>query len=771
MPLCHVVTIVSVLNPRQSAGTSFLSASPSYVDMCTTLCDPKRPTRVLGGAHGFTFYTKSNMRTLLSQFCESFESVVRPILEPLNGAAQAFENSQIELGGLEVRAGLIDLRHQVEGLVQKVVDQQAYVLLFGPLKSGKSTLMNALSSTYVSEVSSLPAYPCMVYLSHAEKREFDVTRYNGRTERFSDPASLYMYINRAHVELAERLRAAEARSEEFEPSLHYPEAIRKVDVRLPAGDLARSGAVLVDTPGLYSRMKFGYDRMTREFRDSASCAIFIVKSDNLFLEQVFEEFEELLQLFSRIFLVVNLDSSKTDLAYDGSLIPSLEREDPLALIDAFESLAMSAPLKTAAEEGRLRIYPIDLLKAASSRLKGSTSEDQASSRANFDVFLRDLTEYLNSTDYLVAFLGDSLRRASHLMDETAKLMQHEQVSALREGAEKLEADRQDSQRRRHAVGRLVGYDWRQAFLDLEDRLSPSIRERAKAASVATERDLDSILNRWFQCDDSLQTLVVDQLTPAFTKYQDTLTRFVQQTLSEEVLAGTAGILLPTNVSADLYAAGVDLSAIGRDALATLGREIPYKNVGDPLQTAAIPIKRRLIDWFLLRSTSKVRTQILGAAEQPALRIPVEVKNKRIGAEGRDVMRQELDRFKGRFFHETVVRAHRHVVGEYGTSAVTNMEAALKTRDTELDVQLTQIVSDLMEHRKVLAHMAALSSQLESAIQGIQGLTEQYSETEPTMLIQPAPPMQRPMNPKPAAESAEAPAPSQEDKLDAPSEAL
>ena len=223
------------------------------------------------------------MRTLLSQFCESFESVLRPILEPLNGAAQAFEDSQIELGGREVRGGLLDLRHQVEGLVQKVVDQQAYVLLFGPLKSGKSTLMNALSSTYVSEVSSLPAYPCMVYLSHAEEREFDVTRYNGRTDRFTDPASLYMYINRAHVELAERLRAAEARDEEFEPSLHYPEAIRKVDVRLPAGDLARSGAVLVDTPGLYSRMKFGYDRMTREFRDSASCAIFIVKSDNLFL--------------------------------------------------------------------------------------------------------------------------------------------------------------------------------------------------------------------------------------------------------------------------------------------------------------------------------------------------------------------------------------------------------------------------------------------------------------------------------------------------------
>ncbi|MCA9001698.1 MAG: dynamin family protein, partial [Planctomycetes bacterium] len=446
------------------------------------------------------------MRTLLSQFCESFESVVRPILEPLNGAAKAFTDATLDLPGREVRASLMDLRHQVEGLVQKVVDQQAYVLLFGPLKSGKSTLMNALAGTYVSEVSSLPAYPCMVYLSHAEDRQFDVTRYNGRAERFTDPASLYLYIHRAHVELAERLRAAEARGEEFEPSLHYPEAIRKVDVRLPAGDLARSGAVLVDTPGLYSRMKFGYDRMTREFRDTASCAIFIVKSDNLFLEQVFEEFEELLGLFSRIFLVVNLDTNKEDLAADGSLVPSLEREDPLALIDAFESLAMSAPLKEAAEEGRLRIYPIDLLKAASSRLKGSRGDDQGSGRANFDVFLRDLTEYLNSTDYLVAFLGDSLRRARHLLGETARIMQHEELAHLERATEELEVGRQDAQRRRHAVGRLLGYDWRQAFLDLEDKLSPNIRERAKRIGAETEHQLDGILATWFQTNDSLQTL-------------------------------------------------------------------------------------------------------------------------------------------------------------------------------------------------------------------------------------------------------------------------
>ena len=34
------------------------------------------------------------------------------------------------------------------------------------------------------------------------------------------------------------------------PAMHFDEAIRRVDVRVPAGELAQSGSVLVDTPGL-----------------------------------------------------------------------------------------------------------------------------------------------------------------------------------------------------------------------------------------------------------------------------------------------------------------------------------------------------------------------------------------------------------------------------------------------------------------------------------------------------------------------------------------
>jgi hypothetical protein len=93
---------------------------------------------------------------------------------------------------------------------------------------------------------------------------------------------------------------------------------------------------------------------------------------------------------------------------------------------------MSAELRSAAGDGRLRIYPIDLLQAASRRLKldaqasattgarpaatttgagpaaasATTSAPASGSStlpADFDRFLGDVTDYLNSTEYLVAF--------------------------------------------------------------------------------------------------------------------------------------------------------------------------------------------------------------------------------------------------------------------------------------------------------------------------------------------------------------------------------
>ncbi|NQU47876.1 MAG: hypothetical protein HQ519_04460, partial [Planctomycetes bacterium] len=81
------------------------------------------------------------MRTLLSQFCDEFGRVAKPLIDPLTTATDALSAVSTQTPVREILPELQDSAHQLRSLALKVEEQQAYVLIFGPLKSGKSTLM------------------------------------------------------------------------------------------------------------------------------------------------------------------------------------------------------------------------------------------------------------------------------------------------------------------------------------------------------------------------------------------------------------------------------------------------------------------------------------------------------------------------------------------------------------------------------------------------------------------------------------------------------
>ncbi|MDF1798819.1 MAG: GTPase domain-containing protein [Planctomycetota bacterium] len=687
------------------------------------------------------------MRTLLSQFCEEFDAIVRALIQPITATGAALEAASDDLSGRELRPALVDLSHQFETLADKVAEQQAYVLIFGPLKSGKSTLMNAIAATYVSEVTSLPAYPCMVYVSHSETREYTVTRYTGGSETYTDPAALHLAIHRAHGELAERLRAIEdagKTSEEFDPAVDLPQAIRRIDFKIPAGELAESGAVMVDTPGLYSRMKFGYDRMTRDFRDAAACAIFVVKTDNLFLEQVFAEFNQLLELFSRIFLVVNLDSTKRDLAPDGSLRPSLEQENPLRIIEAFEDLAMSAPLKAAADEGRLKIYPVDLLHSAAERLGGTPTMPDGSpltpgiegSRTSFDTFQEDLTSYLNSTDYLVAFLGDSLRRAETLLGELDTVCAHPAIDKLRAEAEGIEGDRARTRGRREALDQLEDHDWAASFGELEASLAEKARAHSRNIEERTTGVLDAAVEAWQQNSDSLETLNRDLIASALRGHQEELLVYLEKTLRDAVRAGDAGLRVAPSLRRLLDQGRLDLVEGGATALAqvVLLGALLDPDVG--IEAAEIPVKKGFWDWVLFRGATRVRARLFGPASRPNLRIPAEVKAKRLGKAGREAMLRALDSITGEFFVEASEHLRTAMLAAYTEHAQERVLGELSARKEGVGRRLADLDRQHAEHRAVMDNLERLGAAVRIADTDVARLREHYGSAEPHRLVEP-----------------------------------
>ena len=693
------------------------------------------------------------MKTILSQFCEDFDGRVRPLLEPLDEFADRITGLPADSPLKKLFPEVVDMRHHLRTLVQKVAEQQAYVIIFGPLKSGKSTLMNALAAAYVSEVTTLPAYPCMVYVAHAPEEQFTVTRYDGGQERFDDLDSMRALMTAAHGELAGSIRDVEGRGEDFEPAVHMPQALRRVDVRMPAEPLADSGAVLVDTPGLYSRMKFGYDLMTREFRDSAASAIFVVKTDNLFLEQVFDEFADLLRLFSRIFLIVNLDGTKQDLQPDGDLGPSLERRDPQRIIDAFESLAMNAELKSAWEEGRLRIYPIDLLKAASRRLRGpeevgeeSVAEDapladdetraEDASLSSFDEFIADLTHYLNSTEYLTAFLGDSLRQAEHLLQGLKGVCGSEPVHELAESLWRWNGERDRAEGLLRSVRALREFPWDETLARMRDDVVRITRERTADLRRETAEAAEGALARWYDGDASYQTLVGEDLAGVLSSCRDAIVDTARDVSSTVLSSDVAGAMMRRDANEDLARVGLSVADVARQLEGTVRSAAEDRAVAPEIPTRVIPVRRRFLDWLLLRSQASVRRSVFGPDDAPSRPIPRIVKQRRLGA-GRVALGEAIRKRIDLFFAETLNRVTGEVFGAHVAAVCRQVQERL----AGLEEENTARLATAEEHREGLNRLRAevdgLVATIDEAAGAVARLAAAYGENLPAPPAEPA----------------------------------
>ena len=90
------------------------------------------------------------MRTEIAAFCQEYDSVLSPLVGELKQTSDCIEDESRADELRSSQAGLLDAGMRLKSLADKIEGQQAYLLIFGPLKSGKSTLINAISGTYVS---------------------------------------------------------------------------------------------------------------------------------------------------------------------------------------------------------------------------------------------------------------------------------------------------------------------------------------------------------------------------------------------------------------------------------------------------------------------------------------------------------------------------------------------------------------------------------------------------------------------------------------------
>jgi len=691
------------------------------------------------------------MKTEITRFCTACVEALAPLPETLTAAVAQLERAAEPAALRAPLAGLNDIRARLRSLTEKLSNQQAYLLIFGPLKSGKSTLMNAISGAYVSEVTSLPGYPCLVYVQHAERANFSVTRYNGRESVFANGLVLKDVIADSHVALAQQIRATEQTGVTFEPGHHFPEAIRRVDVKVPVASLAESSTVLVDTPGLYSRMNFGYDVLTREFRDSAACAVFVVKTDNLFLEQVFAEFNQLLDLFSRIFLVINVDSSKRDLLPDGSLQPSAESSDPKRIIEAFKTLSMAGPLRQAYENQRLRLHAVDLLSAASSVLAPAPNGTGHGQRAAFDEFLDDLTSYLNSSDYIVEFIRDSLRQGANLCSEAGALVEGPEFAQLRSEQEALAAEVRAIDEKIAAVDRLLSVDWEAAFEKVRTENAARLESILRTRATQLTQELRGALDRWFGSNASFRSLADESWNPLITTAASELADDTRRRLRNALDAVFAGAEPGAVAIADLNTIGLQIRPIGQTALARVSEPELAEPYLLPFNADEIPVQKSFLDYLLFRSQATVRRRLFG--EELTAEIAPDQKQKRL----RETSRSALDKIAGegvaQRFPKLPTAYATERLAAYSTDFRNGVTEALRHRRAEFEQERTARLQPLEINTSILAAADSIVSRTAQVTADLAKLAHE-EKVAPTAVSEPAPLLETPVLAPGTTESAE-----------------
>jgi hypothetical protein len=433
-------------------------------------------------------------------------------------------------------------------------------------------------------------------------------------------------------------------------------------------------------------------------------------------------------------------------------------------------------MKRAADEGRLRMYAVDLLKAASDRLtragephlQGPPSSEEGGgevhdTRTHFEAFLGDLIGYLDGDDYLIGFLRDGLRRAEALARRADELARDRSVETLDERIADLEATRQEAARRRQSLERLRAHEWESSFEALRDELDGRVRERTRELAARTVRAIDEALDAWFRSDASLQELIDEDVVPIVSSCKRELAQTVSDGLRREATTPSAGAQLAQATLEDLLIAGVRLEELSDAALRRVGGVVRSPDPRPPLAPADIPVHKGFGDWMLFRGRDKVRERLFGPPEAPTERIPADVKQKRLGDEAREAMRAKIVDHAEAFVAETGKRARTTVVESYVEAICEALRPRLSEESGSVTGELDELERRLGGCREVRATLERLERSAASARAELERLGARYevAEIEREHLLQPEPRREEapaaPAPPEPAPMSRE-PAP-------------
>jgi hypothetical protein len=223
----------------------------------------------------------------------------------------------------------------LERLERRTARAEVRILVIGPLKSGKSTLMNVLlENPCVSQISPLPSYPCYVEVRDLRRGSF------GDPEE--EPRSLFYRMGEEdgtpeEYSLEEGLEKLNVLLDDFiacadDTQIEYSQVVQKIDFWAggsPPEFYNGISAVLVDSPGLFFRARFdkafldfnagasaeggeqsNYSRIATTLLENSDVVVFVIRPEHLFFHMIAKYLRDFTMTPRvRVFILVNASSS------------------------------------------------------------------------------------------------------------------------------------------------------------------------------------------------------------------------------------------------------------------------------------------------------------------------------------------------------------------------------------------------------------------------------------------------------------------------------
>lgn len=355
--------------------------------------------------------------------------------EALHDARQALEpHAELLPNG---RIGDIDT------LLEEFAARRVRIALYGEVKAGKSTMLNALAGAELSPVAFDPLTSIPVRITHGHRTVWQVG-----THRLDNLAELTQLMRTGIQDAGE--------------------VVIETDVEL----LRLGGQVdLLDTPGVGSDERF--DAISAEALKALDAVVLVVRYPALYTQVTRRLVEALQADIGKLFVVWNLDA-------DCAEITAEERQH-------------EAERLRAAVDGAHELYLVDARAAFRARQAGDAAALAASGLASFT---EALARFASSDKREVTALREAAKRALRWLDEAVPPLTQRRTELdvkVRETRERIQKVQTDAEARTSAA--------RKQFAEYQAAAGAAAQKRAQATAKAAEalrKSLRAARRGWVQ---------------------------------------------------------------------------------------------------------------------------------------------------------------------------------------------------------------------------------------------------------------------------------